>query len=912
MHESEQGLSCGWNQGEEEGFEERWNTTLLPAAGAIIVGTSRRHSHVSVYIQTRNDPALYGATVNLYAKSQNAKAIVAVFALAPNAAGSLNCQSFTPAPDDNPCDGYDVEILPTGTPTIPTLCTVIAHGWEGCCGGEGGGGGGANALLLIVSPQGSDVTGDGTDEAPYQTIAHAMLVAKSNPHRSAGQYVQILCWVGTYPENVVLPVFVALTGASADACSVGTGIGPAVTLDPEWTTTSSPAASIEGFLIDGVVDADFTGVATTGFLVIGPNASCLGLTAIGDAVGGGFVDLFNSDVAAFASFTGITLFSQNSTFIGVDVASTAAQPFAWDSTTDAIIGALSIDASAGSNASVTSRGTSLQGELTKIDGGGGVASYRATAEGIPEAGITLIGGSAEPTKDTGLRALNNDGQPDGYVATLVGGIGTWAPNSAAVTWADDLAGSTNVDQWVASISGSGGTGGAVPLTGPTELTSEAGAQTGIDLSLADPAFGFIVGNFLIANNIVDAKLAGALEVGPLTATSIVLAQGAYTFLPSGEMQVAATVTWLMDQANTAAVVQGADVHLAPQTCSHAVDNGGGSFFVDLQAPAGAGAEALFGITRANVARFVVSVLPGFPTIEALWLGNPPTIDVAHANLWSDGTTTRLGGSLAVETVVGGAVALYVNPAVVEMQTGWQHAVPDGSIGAPSYSFTSQLATGFYRDAASTEIRASVANAFVAAFLATGGIGIPLLSVPALSSAESQLFVLNDSVLASNGCGMTVKSRTSGGLTTIAAGGASANWFDDIAEGEAVAVAGGGGTAAVLYPLPSGFAGKVIVTCVSSEGNAAGCFSQESTATVRVPTATGFAAFGAAVALSANPQPNPNLDKVSDTPYNSGGGVPSDMALSVTGADANLVATITNNGALAHTFAIFFECLAYGG
>ena len=400
MHESEQGLSCGWNQGEEEGFEERWNTTLLPAAGAIIVGTSRRHSHVSVYIQTRNDPALYGATVNLYAKSQNAKAIVAVFALAPNAAGSLNCQSFTPAPDDNPCDGYDVEILPTGAPTIPTLCTVIAHGWEGCCGGDGGGGGGggANALLLIVSPQGSDVTGDGTDEAPYQTIAHAMLVAKSNPHRSAGQYVQILCWVGTYPENVVLPVFVALTGASADACSVGTGIGPAVTLDPEWTTTSSPAASIEGFLIDGVVDADFTGVATTGFLVIGPNASCLGLTAIGDAVGGGFVDLFNSDVAAFASFTGITLFSQNSTFIGVDVASTAAQPFAWDSTTDGIIGALSIDASAGSNASVTSRGTSLQGELTKIDGGGGLASYRATAEGIPEAGITLIGGSAEPTK----------------------------------------------------------------------------------------------------------------------------------------------------------------------------------------------------------------------------------------------------------------------------------------------------------------------------------------------------------------------------------------------------------------------------------------------------------------------------------------------------------------------------------
>ena len=203
---------------------------------------------------------------------------------------------------------------------------------------------------------------------------------------------------------------------------------------------------------------------------------------------------------------------------------------------------------------------------------------------------------------------------------------------------------------------------------PPSSRAEAGAQTGIDLSLADPAFGFIVGNFLIANNIIDAKLAGALEVGPLTATSIVLAQGAYTFLPSGEMQVSATATWLMDQASESTATAAGDSTWRPQQSTHAVDQQGGRAVVNLQVPAGAGLEASFVVTRGAEAdpRVRLGTFALDTGASHLFLGSGAVVPSdANFSITSDGSTytyLNTGGAGAIAAIAGNATFAWYIPA----------------------------------------------------------------------------------------------------------------------------------------------------------------------------------------------------------------------------------------------------------
>ena len=87
------------------------------------------------------------------------------------------------------------------------------------------------------------------------------------------------------------------------------------------------------------------------------------------------------------------------------------------------------------------------------------------------AGVTPSGQSFTPSGTGMLRSVAGvlsvvaDGS-NTQVFTIVGGVPTWAAASAGVTWANDLAGSTNTHQWVAGISGNGGGGGVVPVSAP--------------------------------------------------------------------------------------------------------------------------------------------------------------------------------------------------------------------------------------------------------------------------------------------------------------------------------------------------------------------------------------------------------------------------------------------------------------
>jgi len=65
---------------------------------------------------------------------------------------------------------------------------------------------------------------------------------------------------------------------------------------------------------------------------------------------------------------------------------------------------------------------------------------------------------------SGLIIVGSDITPgsNGDVLKTVGGVATWS-SGGSVTWAADLTGSTDTNQWVAAISGSAGAGGTVPL-----------------------------------------------------------------------------------------------------------------------------------------------------------------------------------------------------------------------------------------------------------------------------------------------------------------------------------------------------------------------------------------------------------------------------------------------------------------
>lgn len=102
---------------------------------------------------------------------------------------------------------------------------------------------------IFVSPTGSDVTGDGSESKPYQTIQIAINESRRNDIISVA--------AGTYNENVTLVNDLQLQGDGAQVTTITAGSGNVVTAHNVFNTT------ISGFTIDGGNTAE-RGVSISG------------------------------------------------------------------------------------------------------------------------------------------------------------------------------------------------------------------------------------------------------------------------------------------------------------------------------------------------------------------------------------------------------------------------------------------------------------------------------------------------------------------------------------------------------------------------------------------------------------------------------------------------------------------------
>jgi hypothetical protein len=97
---------------------------------------------------------------------------------------------------------------------------------------------------------------------------------------------------------------------------------------------------------------------------------------------------------------------------------------------------------------------------------------------ITNAGVTKV----LAIQNNPVLAQSLGASQDGYVLTWVNGSTDWQAkpvvSGGTITWADDLAGSTNTDQWVTAISGAGGGGGDVALNINNLLFAGAGSMIG--------------------------------------------------------------------------------------------------------------------------------------------------------------------------------------------------------------------------------------------------------------------------------------------------------------------------------------------------------------------------------------------------------------------------------------------------
>jgi hypothetical protein len=375
----------------------------------------------------------------------------------------------------------------------------------------------AAAFLVYFMKGGNDATGNGTDDYPYLTATKALSVANSYAPTSA-QPALVVGGPGTFTENPAIPPNVYLVGIDAGGRS--TIIDGTLDLSAAWAVSAGATGGASAISVVSDITIDLTGAANS-FLTFSEVSGEGNLTLIGDPATGGVVQLVNDcNVSGATAFQGLTVGSASSVLGGtVLLASTAAQPAVWFAAGDRIgEAAVTLDATAGQNVSATMTGAVVSVGLVLHDGGGGVTSYTATAEGIP-ATVTLLGGAAYPVRSTDPNAINAGAAGQVITTQLVGGqlVAVWAAAGGGVTWADDLSTSTNTDQWVSAISGGSGLGGAVPLGTNVTLTAEAGGRSAIDLTGANPAFGFLSG-YRMLSPIFDTATAVPMLMAPVEAT----------------------------------------------------------------------------------------------------------------------------------------------------------------------------------------------------------------------------------------------------------------------------------------------------------------------------------------------------------------------------------------------------------
>ncbi|VVB55258.1 Uncharacterised protein [uncultured archaeon] len=186
--------------------------------------------------------------------------------------------------------------------------------------------------LVYVNQGGSDVTGNGTEENPFQTIAHAQSTILD---ASFAKAYGVLIGPGTYNEAVLLKDSVYLIGSDPLLVAFGTSVA----LGPTYTTVPGAASGITNVACNCPVTLDFNALSSTSADVNFRNCFISGnvLATAFDTPGGSACNLSLFNTQVFADFdaigcqnrwfnsaqTGGGLFhlasqaNNNSTFIGI-------------------------------------------------------------------------------------------------------------------------------------------------------------------------------------------------------------------------------------------------------------------------------------------------------------------------------------------------------------------------------------------------------------------------------------------------------------------------------------------------------------------------------------------------------------------------------------------------------------------
>jgi hypothetical protein len=127
-----------------------------------------------------------------------------------------------------------------------------------------------------------------------------------------------------------------------------------------------------------------------------------------------------------------------------------------------------------------------------------------------------------------LPSLSSCHSSGGYLE-WTGSAWTCGSGGSSVTWANDLSGSTNSDQYVASISGNAGGGGAVPLSANAYLSAASSSHSYIDLTGANSSYGYAKFlNYVYAPSFDAAATSGAVGLGNVNAGTVTIGNTANT------------------------------------------------------------------------------------------------------------------------------------------------------------------------------------------------------------------------------------------------------------------------------------------------------------------------------------------------------------------------------------------------
>jgi hypothetical protein len=204
-------------------------------------------------------------------------------------------------------------------------------------------------------------------------------------------------------------------------------------------------------------------------------------------------------------------------------------------------------------------------------------------------------------------------------------------SAGSITWADDLAGSTNTAQFVAAISGNAGAGGTIPVNatalqfGSTQsspavsqanLTTNSGSGQTLTVQAQNETGTTSTGGALNLTSGTGTSTAGALnlQIGGTTEFSINGAKTIATLTPPTLQWPAAASSPTISQV-AAASGAGQNFTIAPQSAT--TTGASGSLVLNVAAPASGTTEAGYVLERAGTTLMTIARYGGAPSL-GIW------------------------------------------------------------------------------------------------------------------------------------------------------------------------------------------------------------------------------------------------------------------------------------------------------